>query len=237
MKAKLYLLCLTAAAFLSVVAGCHSGRTLVSHWIAPKDTGVKADQMGPAEIPATADVSQAHVSAPIPAGTPVVVSKEGELSFTPLVPMTVTSNAQASHYTAPKAYAPPTPADVAQAAGLKYFYLAGLAFALAAGLAAWSGHYLAAVKFGFAAVALPVMAHFFSAHAAIAVGIAAGGIGLGLVLAWHTLNAKYNLEAKATAATAAAGPTLGKIETTVAADYHAAVADAEAALAKLKAKL
>lgn len=197
MKPKLFFL---ALAVTFVGWGCTNPRNLISHWIAPKLSGqkqpVKIDQTGAAQTPASGDVSESKIFTAIPANTPVKVEKDGTVSFTAGSATTVSANIQESHYTAPKAYAPaapPTPAEVAAVENIRWFYIAGLVCALAAGLAAWSGHYLAAIKFGFAAVAVPVLARFFSQHAAVMVGLVCLGLGVGLILAWHELKAKYGL--------------------------------------------
>jgi hypothetical protein len=157
--------------------------------------GPQVDATGPAAAPA--NVTRTVQTIPLPAGSKIEVTppaapdapRPAPVVFSLPAPATVTTTTETA--TAPKSYAPPSPAETAAAAatasGVRYFWIAGLAALLAAGLAAWSGHYLAAVCLGAAGLALPVLAQFVSRASALGVGLALAGLAAGLVAAWYVI--------------------------------------------------
>jgi hypothetical protein len=220
---------------LVATMGCTNLGKFGSTWTAQKteldQTAASAPAAEPEPTPTPAPQESSSVTT-IPAGSTIQTGPDGSSLVKVIGAAKLKQSSKSVHYGAgPKA---PTAAEHAAAVGLRWFMLAGLALALAAGIAGWLGHYLAAVKFGFGAIALPTLAYFFSEHVAIGVGIAAVGIGAGLILAWNSLNKKYNLEPKVTAAAGVIVPRVtGYIET----DGKKLVAEAEAAIAKLKSAL
>lgn len=173
-----------------------------------------ATQTGPAEIPASVTTetttvtipavtpnSASHAGAAADAGpgvtrvTPDVESRPGRLELaTPnLASGSVVIEMRRDTATAARTYPPPSPptaAQLAQADGVRWFYVASLVCFVVAGLLAWRAHILAAVKVAAAGVALPLLAHFFSNTVALTVAGALFAAGVAFFAAWHILNAR-----------------------------------------------
>lgn len=92
--------------------------------------------------------------------------------------------------TAPRSFAPPTPPtalEAARADTVRYFAIAGILGLFAAGLLAWSQHYLAAIKVAAGAIALPVLGYFFGNAVAMVVSVALFALGAGVFVGWQVL--------------------------------------------------
>ena len=186
----------TAALYFTVfviacLVGCANGARRV-HAVAPAavitGAGASLTQNGEAQTPAAADTTAGRSALTIPAGTPVSIAPDGVATFTAALPISLTSSFDRFRATGPAAFtppAPPTPADEARAAGVRYFYFAALVCLVGSGLAAWAGYPLAALCLGVAVPALPVMANVVSSSAGVLVGGVLLALAAGLVIAHH----------------------------------------------------
>jgi hypothetical protein len=158
--------------------------------------GAAVEQRGVAQVPAKATVTTGTVSVPLPAATAVEIApKTGSVTFRLDKPTVATVTTRTEHAEAPRAFAPPaspTPSQLAEAGGVRNFWIASLACLALAGLSAWRAHFLAAVCFGLAGVALPILARFFTSATTWAIGAVLLAIGGALFVAWHILAPKLN---------------------------------------------
>lgn len=198
MKPAAVLLCLALSA-------CSLGRLQAPKATVTTPAGAIVKQSGPAEIPANVTVSTSTSTLPIPAGSVYVIpaapnnkqppaeNKQQTVTLSADSVLSVTTKTE--HAEAPRAFTPPAPPTAAQqaaAAGIRWFYVAALLGFIAAGLLAWTQHYLAAVKVAAGALCLPILAHFFSSAVAMTVSAALIALGLGVWLAWHLIEARKN---------------------------------------------
>ncbi len=145
-------------------------------------------QDGAAAVPATAARKETRVETTIPAGAAVTAYPDGRVTWTAAAPMALVSASSDSSATGPQSFtppAPPTPAEEARGWGVRAFYLAALACAIAAGLCVWRGYPLAAICCGAGALALPILANFFGSMSATVAGVACVAIAAGLVVAYQ----------------------------------------------------
>jgi hypothetical protein len=171
---------------LALCAGCSTRRGE-----APRATSqagaASVGQSGDAATPATATATSSTVEATIPPGVQVTAHPDGAITWRTVAPLTITTTRTNDRATGPASFtppAPPTPADEARGFGVRAFYLAAIACVLAAAFCVWRAYPLAAICFGAAAIALPVLATFFSTMSATVAGVGFVCIALGLVTAY-----------------------------------------------------
>lgn len=96
--------------------------------------------------------------------------------------------------------APPTPADVAEGNGVRYFYLIAAGCTLVALLAAYAGHLKAAGIFGLAAIGIPILIHLGQNAALVHFLEITLAVGTTLIVAWYLVENKASLAPLATEA-------------------------------------
>lgn len=155
---------------------------------------VTVAQTGDAKVPARAEVTTQTTSLPLPAATQVTVSPQsGAVTYTLSRDSSASVATRVEKVEAPQAFTPPapppppTPVQIAQGIGVRAFWIASLGCLLFAGLLAYTAHYLAAGACGLAAVALPVLAQFFSSGLAMAIGGALVAVAGAFWAAWHVI--------------------------------------------------
>lgn len=170
-------------------------------------------QTGAAKTPAAASVTTSKTILTIPAGSKVEIPSpspthtEGGPIVPPAPGIVVTLSAPSELHQetrreavagaeTPAPPAPPSPTEVARAFGVKWFYLAGIAAAFAAGVCVWRGYPIAAVKFAAAAVAFPLVGNIVSSTWAIVAGGVLVLLGLAFVIAWKVIAARHALTAQ-----------------------------------------
>lgn len=185
------------------LAACSTGRVQAPRASLTTPTGAKVTQTGSAQTPAAVTVTTSTETLPVPAGSVYVIpaatndkqpgADDKPRTVTLAADSTLTRTTITERAEAPRAFTPPAPpsaVETAKAAGIRWFYVAALLGFVAAGLLAWTQHWLAAVKVAAGAACLPVLAHFFSSTIAMTVSAALIALGAGIWLAWHLLEAR-----------------------------------------------
>jgi hypothetical protein len=153
--------------------------------------GQKIDQKGPANSPSIVKVETASQSLPVPANTSVSISPSGSTSFT--LPEMTEFHAQSRTecFTAPTAFPPPSPAEIASAnavsAGVQWFFKAGLVLLLAGGLALYLAHYKAGVILCVAAIVVPLVGKAIGTDIAMHALVGAVCIAGTLIVAYYLM--------------------------------------------------
>ncbi len=180
---------------LVILAGCRS----VPHVAEPPaatittPSGATIKQTGDTPAPAKVETTRTKHTLPVPAALVWFDEKLGRFVYQLSGDSVATVETVAERAEGPKAFeppAPPTAAEIAQADGVRYFWLAALGCTALAGLLAWRAHYLAAVCAGLAAVALPILARFVSTASAVTIGAALVVAAVCFFAAWHIERAK-----------------------------------------------
>lgn len=124
------------------------------------------------------------------AGNPTPLQNANAFAATLSAPAVVTTRTETQTARTATPPAPPSPIETARAEtvrdSLRLFVYAGLALALVAGFLAYTGHTLAALKLGAAAVALPALAFWASAHVALIVSAALVAAAATAVSLWYS---------------------------------------------------
>lgn len=168
--------------------------------------GSKVNLSGEAATPAHVNETTVTASLPVPAQSTVTTSPvDGTVQVKLSLPTLLTVNTRNTKVDGPVAYQPPTPLQNAEASTFKWFVLAALLCGIAAAIAAYFQHYLAAIKFTAAGVAFPVLYKVFSSTAALFVGGALIVAGLVFVIAWYVIESKKPA--------AAISPTINPVKT------------------------
>lgn len=172
---------------------------------------VQATQEGPTQTPAAIASETTTIEVPLtPPAPPAAPQSVAETVPSPapaiqpppppaprVVITTHRDTATAARtYPPPEPPKPPTAAEAAIADGMRWFFAASLVCLVVAGLCVWSGHIMSGVMFGGAAVALPVLARFFSSNAAMTIAGILLGAGVAFFAAWHILKNKTPKEAQ-----------------------------------------
>lgn len=211
-----------AACLAFALAGCnHVGKTTPPRFRSSSPTTGTIETKGDAAEPAKVETAKTETEIPIPAASrvtliPATLQEPAKTVIEPAAPTVARTVVHQETVTAPKAFtppappAPPTPAEVAHGTAVRWFYLAALVSFALAGLAAWGQHYLAAVKFGLAGVAFPLLARFFNSTAAMVTGGILLAAGAAFFVAWYVMKGRPSpfaapLEAKAPATDAGNG--------------------------------
>lgn len=155
-------------------------------------------QTGDAQTPAAVSVSSETRTVPLPSGSSIVFDeKAGTITLRLSRDSTLTTTARTERAVAPAAFAPPAPptaAEVAQADGTRWFYLAAILAVIAAALLFYTGHALSAICVGAGGLFLPVLARFYTSTVALPLCAACVASGAGLWLAWYILARRHNLQ-------------------------------------------
>ncbi len=182
-----------------VLASCKSGPTTKTPTLAvtsPISGNVTAT--GDAQTPAKVESAQSETTSPLPAHSEVsfIPASETEPAKTvvklaaPSVARTVTKS---ENITAPRAFtppAPPTPNELATAAGIRWFYIAGALFAVAALALVYFQHYKAAGCAALGAFLVPTLANLLSHQSALVAAVALGVASCVLFIAWFLAKSK-----------------------------------------------
>lgn len=135
-------------------------------------------------IPAKSTVTRTEATPTEPARTIVVVAAASEMRTTE----------QVETITQAKAFSPPSPSQVAAAAGVKWFYIAGALFAIAALGLGYTGHLKAAAFAVAGALLVPMLGQLASSHTAQLVAVGLGAVAAALWGAWHLMTAQQHAE-------------------------------------------
>ena len=180
------LLALSAAACVSPLV--RKARSIVS-----LPSGASIDQAGTVETPARIDTAAADFSFTIPKDSVFSFDPRAQkLSLTVARDTAAAAHSSDEHATAAKPSAPLSPVELARASTLAKFYWIALALGLLAGLFLWRAHIKAGVICGAGAVAVPILAKFFSSDAAQYVALAVLCVSSALFWAWHMMTARLN---------------------------------------------
>lgn len=153
---------------------------------------------GDAQTPAKIESAQTETTIPLPAHSQVsfVPATETEPSKTvvtlaaPTIARTVTKS---ENVTAPRAFTPPAPpsaSDIARADGVRWFYIAGAVFAVAALALVYFQHYKAAGCAALGAFLVPTLANLLSHQSAMLAAVALGVASVVLFAAWYLAKSK-----------------------------------------------
>jgi hypothetical protein len=174
---------------LILLSGCQIGKHSPTATVLPSGKIVTS---GDAATPAHVTETVTQASMPVPVQSTVVTSPgDGTIKVQVSQPTTLTVSTKSTHVDGPVAFtppAPPTPAQEAQGFGVRIFWIASLLCLLGAGLCAYTDHWLACGCCALAAVALPVLANFFSSQIALYVGGALVVAGIVFVIAWYVID-------------------------------------------------
>ena len=176
---------IAAVAFL--LTGCAAGKREQAPRATSQAGAASVGQSGDAATPATASATSSTVATTIPPGTEVTARPDGSITWRTVEPLPITTTRTDDRATGPASFpppAPPTPAEEARGFGVRAFYLAAIACVLAAAFCVWRAYPLAAICFGAAAIAMPVLATFFSTMSATVAGVGCACIAVGLIVAY-----------------------------------------------------
>jgi hypothetical protein len=158
--------------------------------------GSQVNLTGAAAEPAHVSETTTATSLPVPAQSTVTATPaDGMVKVQVSAPTQLTTTTRNTQIDGPKAAASPTPIENAEANSFKWFILASLICGIAAAIAAYTQHYLAAIKFAAAAVAFPVLFKVFSSSIALYVGGGLAIAGLVFVIAWYIIAPKKTVPA------------------------------------------
>lgn len=161
------------------LSGCGTVRRLIGPTSTATVAGASVTAAGSFAAPAELIRTATRSTVTLPAGAVVTIGPAAADS-TPAQALTSTLPAPAELVTTTETttartaqpVTPPTPAQVAAADSFRYYVLAGLGLLALAALTAYAQHYLAAGKLAVAGLALPIVAHWFAANAALVIAAA-----------------------------------------------------------------
>lgn len=149
--------------------------------------GTVLEQSGDVLEPAAVDATRTETGLTAPAGSVVQVAPDGAVSVQVTEPTPVRAAVVREVVTGPRSFAPPSPAEMAKGAGVRWFYILGAVSGLLAIVSAIRKHVLAAICFGVGAFGMPIVGNLASSSWAMVVAgitIAAGTVAF---VAWHLI--------------------------------------------------
>lgn len=197
--------------FVIVLGGCKSlpwNRSVPKLTFTSPTTGNKVEASGNAAEPAKVETKKATTEIPLPPNSQVsFVEAKKDLAGTVIesaktvvtVPTGTTLKREevSENVTQARAFAPATPSDLAKGEGVKWYYIAGAIFAVAAIVFLYLQHYKAAGFASLGAFLVPSLANLLGNQTAQFVGIGLAVLCLTLYAAWYLV--KNNPEVKAEA--------------------------------------
>lgn len=195
--------------FVIVLGGCKSlpwNRSVPKLTFTSPTTGNKVEASGNAAEPAKVETEKRQTEIPLPPNSQVsfveakkdvsgnVISPASTVVTLPAKTILKTSEVFET-VTQARAFAPESPSDRAKGDGVKWYYIAGAIFAVAAILFLYLQHYKAA---GFAAIGaflVPCVGNLVGNQTAQFVGIGLAVLCLTLYAAWYLLKPKIKLAA------------------------------------------
>ena len=158
-------------------------------------TGATFENNGDAKAPAKMESKQSVSEMPVPEGSTVTVeNEEGKPSVLKVSlssPTKLTVKSSVDTFTSAVSFTPPSPSDEAKAQGLKWYFIAGIIFAVATVAFAYKGHVTAAISSGIGAVCVPLLGRFVASEKALWLCIGLGAVSLSLFGAWYLIKKKY----------------------------------------------
>lgn len=171
-------------------SGCATVKTRPPKFEAATSRGIVA-QSGDVAAPGIVDARTTTTETLIPAGSELSFDPAGNVTAKPARDVPLRSVTVTENVTGPVSVAPPSPADLARGAGVRLFYLGGVALGVLAALAGWRGHLKACACFAAGAVAMPIVGNLVSSTLALIIGGAFLLIGGTLFAAWHFMRDKF----------------------------------------------
>jgi len=177
---------------MAVSAGCLSPLARKAKSVLHLPSGASIDQAGTVATPAHVESTEQKFA--------FVIPKDSIFSFDPQsksMGLTFSRDVQATavttdeHATAAIPTAPLSPIDIARASTLARFYWVALALGLLAGFLFYEAHIKAGVVAAAGAIAVPLLAKFFSSELAQYATLATVCISGALFMAWHFARAKF----------------------------------------------
>lgn len=196
MKAlRIIIAALLVFSLFGMLLGCASKRSKPLASKVVTTTGTIFEGSGDAKEPAKMESKKAESKMIVPQGSIVeVTNEEGKpsvmkVSLSSPTGLVVTSSVDT--FESAVSFSPPSPQDEAKAQGLKWFFIAGIAFAVVAVTFAYMGHGKAATIAGIGAVSVPLLGRFVASEKALWLCIGLGAVSLSLFCAWYLIKRKY----------------------------------------------
>lgn len=158
-------------------------------------TGAIFEGKGEVKEPAKLESKKTESEILVPTGSVIEVTNEEGKPSTMKVslssPTKLTVSSSVDTFESAVSFSPPSPQDEAKAEGLKWFFIAGIVFAVLCVAFAYKGHVKASAIAGIGAVAVPLVGRFVASDKALLLCIGLGAVSLTLFCAWYFIKKKH----------------------------------------------
>jgi hypothetical protein len=187
---------------LAVLPGCKTVATKSPSANVTTPSGINLQQTGDTKTPATVDATTNKTEIPLPAKSEIQIiqatEKEPQKIVISIPASSVLSSTQTvEHIVGPISVAAPSQIEIAKGQSLKWFYIAGILFGVAALVFVKFQHYKEAGLSVLGAVCVPMLGNFVASEKALWLCIGLVAVVLTLFSAWYLVTHKFDLFPKA----------------------------------------